>query len=279
MTALTTLVQNRYDRTEFGGGMLGWVYEYRNAGVIRKVGALATGLEFAVQLRGTWVHGGARTGSRLYEPRMVHVISPAESYEYEFRAPWHESGLQVGFIVYPDEIDGFASIDSDVVFQPRVAIDARFLDFCRVYQVEHDRGNPLPAHQSRSEILRWARASVDFVSPDPMLCAKREIDRTFAQPLYVKHLAEIARVKSSVVFSRKFARRFGITPVAYRIKLRLNQAARLSWTRPDLSISAISKLVGFDDESYFHRAFVASHGLSPAQYGRRGLRRPSGLRL
>lgn len=28
-------------------------------------------------------------------------------------------------------------------------------------------------------------------------------------------------------------------------------------------------MVGFEDESYFHEAFAAEHGTTPAQYGRR----------
>jgi AraC-like DNA-binding protein len=82
-------------------------------------------------------------------------------------------------------------------------------------------------------------------------------------------MAEVAGLSSGVSFSRKFAKRFGITPVAYRRALRLNEAARLTWARPDLSVAAIAELVGFDDEPHFHRAFRAFHGTTPAAYGRR----------
>lgn len=259
--------QNRYDRAVLGDGVLGWIYEYGNLEAIHKRDALATGLELGVQLRGEWRHAGARTGSRVYEPGTVHVISPAEKYDLSCKATRHETGLQVGFIVYPDEIDGFAPSDGDVVFTPRAALDRRFADFCRAFSEQ-----TIPTAQAREEVLRWVRACVEVVPSDPLVLAKRAIDHSFAQPLYLKHLAEIAAIKSSVVFSRKFATRFGITPIAYRIKLRLNEAARLTWARPDLSIAEIAAMVGFEDESYFHKAFVAEHGMTPAQYGRR---RPS----
>lgn len=259
--------QNRYDRAVLGEGVLAWVYEYGNLETIHKRNALATGLELGVQLRGDWRHAGSRTGSAVYGPGTVHVISPAEKYDLSCRATRHETGLQVGFIVYPDEAPGIAPSEGDVVFAPRAALDRRFFDFCRAFSEE-----PMPVAQARDEVLRWVRANLEVVPADPLVVAKRAIDRSFAQPLYLKHLAEIAGMKSSDVFSRKFAARFGITPIAYRIKLRLNEAARLSWARPDLAIAEIAAMVGFEDESYFHKAFVAEHGMTPAQYGRR---RPS----
>ena len=256
--------ENRYDRAVLGDGALGWVYEYKNQKAITKSDAIATGLELGVQLRGEWTHHGSRTGRRVYGPGSVHVISPAESYELTCKATRHETGLQVGFIVYPDEVDGFAQEDADVVFQPAPTVDARFFSFCRAFAE-----NDVTESQAREEVLRWVRAHLELVPSDPLVAAKRALDRSFANALYLRHIAEIAGMKSEVVFSRKFAARFGMTPIAYRKKLRLNEAARLTWARPDLSISEIGALVGFDDESYFHRAFVVEHGMTPAQYGRR----------
>lgn len=86
---------NRYDRAVVGGGVVGWVYEYRNTDPIHKRG-VATGLELGVQLRGDWLHRGRRTDARLYGPGTVHVISPAETYEdesYFFRTFVAEHGL------------------------------------------------------------------------------------------------------------------------------------------------------------------------------------------
>jgi AraC-like DNA-binding protein len=51
--------------------------------------------------------------------------------------------------------------------------------------------------------------------------------------------------------------------------MRLNEAVRLSWSRPELSIRAIADKVGFDDLSYFHRVFMQEFGMTPAQIGRR----------
>lgn len=261
---MTSATENRYDRKVLGDGALGWVYEYKNQTAITKRDAIATGLELGVQLRGEWMHSGSRTGAAGYGPGSVHVISPAERYELSCKATRHETGLQVGFIVYPDEIPGLANDEADVVFERSPSVDARFFDFCRAF-AEGD----MPESHAREEVLRWVRAHLELVPSDPLVVAKRALDRSFSHALYLRHIAELAGMKSDVVFSRKFAARFGMTPIAYRKKLRLNEAARLTWARPDLSISEIGALVGFDDESYFHRAFVAEHGMTPAQYGRR----------
>jgi AraC-like DNA-binding protein len=240
---------------------------------------MATGLELGVQLRGEWFHHGSRTGAHVYGPGTVHVISPSEEYDLRVAASRHETGLQVGFIVYPNEIPALAGGDRDVVFTRRPAIDRRLLELCRAYADANERGAPLPDEQIRAELLRWVGANIEAVEPDPLVRAKREIDRTYASPLYVEHFAAIAGVASPILFSRRFTRRFGMTPVTYRNKLRLNEAARLTWTRPDLRVAEIGALVGFDDERYFHRAFFAAHGTSPAQYGRRMLRRPNAIAI
>lgn len=188
MPASSSATENRYDRSVFGEGVLGWVYEYANLERIDKRDALATGLELGVQLRGEWRHAGTRTGARVYEPGTVHVISPAERYELSCQARRDETGLQVGFIIYPDELTGFAPADADVVFTPRAAVDRRFLDFCRAFSEE-----TIPTAQARDEVLRWVRAHVDIVPPDPLVAAKRAIDRSFAQPLYLEHLCRSPR--------------------------------------------------------------------------------------
>ena len=254
--------ETRYDRTTLGPGAIAWVYEYRNR-AHKTMSGLATGLELGLQLRGAWEQSGSRAGRRLYEPGSLHVISPAESYDLAFRAPDPQSGLQVGFIVYPDEV-ALVGEDEDVAFVRAPAPTPALVALCRAFAASEAR-----PEEARAEVLRFVTANVTVSPVCPLVRAKRTIDKTFASALYVKHLAEVAGLSSGVSFSRKFAKRFGITPVAYRRALRLNEAARLTWARPDLSVAAIAELVGFDDEPHFHRAFRAFHGTTPAAYGRR----------
>jgi transcriptional regulator GlxA family with amidase domain len=65
---------------------------------------------------------------------------------------------------------------------------------------------------------------------------------------------------------RCFRKRYGTTPVQYRLKTRLNRAGRLGWSRPDLTVQRIAEACGVPDAPYFHRQFLRYFGTSPARY-------------
>src|SRR5262249_19672059 len=145
--------------------------------------------------------------------------------------------------------------DVDVAFQPGVECDRSFLAFCRAYRRANDAGQPLRAAEARAEVLQFVRAHLEHVPPHPLLCAKRQIERTYTSALYVEHLAESASMPKDR-FTRRFTARFGMPPIRYRLLLRLNEAARLTWAEPHLGIRRIAERVGFEDMPYFHRAFI-----------------------
>lgn len=269
MSLRGSTVANRYDRADFGEGLLGWVYEYVNTEPVVRKGGMATGLEIGVQLAGDWVHASTRQGHRAYGPGEAHLISPGERYSLSMRARPSDAGLQVGFIVYPDESGGIGAEEGDVVFSPAAKLDRTFFEFCRAYQVASDAGAGLPAREVRAEVRSFVKKNVEIAPRDPLAAAKRAMDETFARPLYLEHLASVAEMHPRT-FARRFSARYGTTPIAYRLQLRLNEAARLSWTEPTLPLRALAERVGFEDMPYFHRAFIAEFGVTPAVYGRRG---------
>lgn len=262
-----TILANRYDRHTFGDGVLGWIYEYKNVEPIRKRQVMATGLEVAVQLRGEWFQAGRRSGARLYEPGVISTLSPAERYDLRCQAKPYVSGLQVGFIVYPEEVFP-ADPHVELLFRPEEIRDKSFFEFCRALECDASSGRPWREAQVRAEVLAFVKKHSEWVFTDPLLAARRELDHTFAQPLYVRHLAEVAEMHP-VTFARKFAARFGTTPARYRLDLRLNEAARLTWSEPTTPIPDIARRVGFEDMAYFHRAFLQSFRVTPARYARR----------
>jgi AraC-like DNA-binding protein len=103
---------------------------------------------------------------------------------------------------------------------------------------------------------------------DPLIQAKHALEQSFEKDLLIEEFAQIARMHPDT-FSRKFKRRFGVSPVTYRVQCRLNHAAQLACMRPDLTIREIAKVSGFHHFSYFHRLFQKHFGVTPAVYGGR----------
>jgi len=258
----------RYDRFVVRPGVHAWVYEYWNARPIRH-GGVASGLELGVQLDGEWWHAGMRSPARTYTRGEIHRILPAEPYEMAFEAR-DRAGLQVGFAIYPHEIPRFESLDGELVLTRDAGVrDARFVEACRlVADLMPDEHGVPPCAEIDAELCAYIERHAELVPIDPLVLAKREIERHFAAELYIEHLAEVARMHPET-FTRKFLRRFGITPIRYRLQCRLNRASASTWACPDLSVEQIAEMCGFHDMPYFHRVFRARFGTTPAAYGHR----------
>ncbi|MCS6816417.1 MAG: AraC family transcriptional regulator [Blastocatellia bacterium] len=80
-------------------------------------------------------------------------------------------------------------------------------------------------------------------------------------------LKDMARAAfmSTFHFARLFKRVVGMTPHAYLMGVRLEQAARLLRTT-DLSMLEISQRIGYASQSHFAKAFKAWTGLTPREY-------------
>lgn len=65
-----------------------------------------------------------------------------------------------------------------------------------------------------------------------------------------------------------FRRRYGLTPVAYRLRLRLQLAGKMLLGNR-VTVAEAAKAAGFSDPAYFARAFKRSHGLTPRDWAHR----------
>jgi hypothetical protein len=120
-----------YERRDHGTGLVSWTYEYWNPRPLGKSGAVGAGLEIGVQLAGEWLHAGARHGKRSYGAGEVHRIDPGELYDLSFTSP-SGRGVQVGFIVYPDEIGGLQGPEEELRFRLDAgAADPELVELCR----------------------------------------------------------------------------------------------------------------------------------------------------
>ena len=102
-----------------------------------------------------------------------------------------------------------------------------------------------------------------------MLRARDAMDRTFAEPLCIQRLADIAEV-SEAHFIRTFRATFGETPHRYLQRRRVERAAFLL-RATDRSVTEICLDVGFASLGTFSRTFRAILGESPTAYRRRAV--------
>src|SRR5207302_6900777 len=97
-----------------------------------------------------------------------------------------------------------------------------------------------------------------------LLRARDAMDRTYAQPLDVARLAEIACL-SEAHFIRSFRPTFGATPRRYLQRRRVERAMFLL-CETDRSVTDISFHVGFTSVETFSRMFHDIVGRSPRSY-------------
>jgi transcriptional regulator GlxA family with amidase domain len=97
-----------------------------------------------------------------------------------------------------------------------------------------------------------------------LLRARDAIDRTYAEPLDVANLAEIACL-SEAHFIRSFRATFGETPHRYLQRRRVERAMFLL-RETDRSVTDVSLDVGFTSLGTFSRTFHEIVGLSPREY-------------
>lgn len=113
----------------------------------------------------------------------------------------------------------------------------------------------------------------DFCNPDDGILRPTEIvslvemyiQKNFRKCISIKEIAE--NLNFSVDYlSHIYKDSTGQSPIKYLIALRMNEAKRLLSVNNDLSVKAVGKLVGYDDQYYFSRLFKKVTGSYPSEY-------------
>lgn len=106
--------------------------------------------------------------------------------------------------------------------------------------------------------------------PRRLLEARLRIEADYADRLTLADLAHDACL-SVPHFCAEFKRHFGVAPIEYVIRLRLQHAAYLLRDR-NLRVTDVAHQVGYPDIFYFSRLFKRRQGLSPNAFRRRATR-------
>lgn len=102
------------------------------------------------------------------------------------------------------------------------------------------------------------------------------IEHHYAATVSLRELAQMAHMGERSL-QRYFQQAFGVSPVNYVNRLRVNKACQLL-TEPHLNITQVADAVGITDSNYFARIFRRLTGTSPSAYRKssRYLRRALG---
>lgn len=103
--------------------------------------------------------------------------------------------------------------------------------------------------------LTYAQRGVEFISAN------------YSYPITIEDIASYVGISRSHLF-RAFQIYLGKSPKEYLSSYRIKQACLLL-KQSDLSITAISKSVGFENNLYFSKAFHKAKGLSPTAYAQK----------
>jgi len=254
-----------YRRWDVEHGLLLWIYEYWGREPIHHTG-MTTGLEIGVQLEGRWLHEGSLLGKRLFDEGTIHRINIGERFRVSYDAAAGR-GVQVGFALFVTEVPELRGLGAGELRFDREA-GLRDRELVEVSRWLHcDPWDERRRVEARRALIAFVERHAELTPIDPLMAAKRELERYFDCELRVEHVAEVAKMHP-VTFARRFKRRFGVTPAHYRVNWRLHHAARLLRTRPAARVSDIASECGFHHSSYFHGLFRERFGLPPAEWRR-----------
>lgn len=84
------------------------------------------------------------------------------------------------------------------------------------------------------------------------------------EKLTVEQIAKKCAVSASLL-RQLFAKKFGISPIQYRMNIKMRQAMYLIEST-DMTVSEIAEHLSFFDAAYFCKVFRAHTGMTPKQY-------------
>lgn len=273
--------EHRFTQKSPSPGVVYARLDFTNESSVRRGAVLAPWHEIIVCLGGECIVGRGRLAPRIVSGATVVGLNPGDRYTEEHFAPRSGDLATDGSLVVIGLRDLEAIGMADFVFGEGAIDDEAFVLRLRELIAAERHGDDVS--------LAMRNLLVDFVvrhgmpiPGDRLFGVKREIDKNPHAPLYVAQLAELASMHPET-FTRAFARRFGITPIRYRLQRRLYEAAHLLVTEPHVLVSEVATRVGFEDLRFFHRSFRGLSGVSPAAYrqwfaeGAQGRRRASGI--
>ena len=116
-----------------------------------------------------------------------------------------------------------------------------------------------------SQFIKEAKPHI-WTSDERMKRVLKHIHEHIAEEIDVKELADVASV-TKTYFIRLFKQEFGLSPIQYINKKKVERAQLLLFTT-DSSVKEVAYKLGFSDHSYFIRLFRKVASITPQEYRR-----------
>ena len=141
--------------------------------------------------------------------------------------------------------------------------------FYRIFEIYESRGSFFRQELACAleRLVISAANSVVVRKKRSFECSVKHIGAYYNTDLRVPELAKMENLSNSRYVSH-FTEQFGLSPMAYIVRLRLNSACDLL-ENTDMSVKQIALLVGYEDPRFFSKLFKKHIGLSPVDFRKR----------
>ena len=192
----------------------------------------------------------------------VYLFSPDRPYSYENKGNLQYLWVHfTGFEARKVSEQVFGGLNRKINIGDRDDIQKLFEKLFREFMIRDRQFEILSAGILRQILALTSRYSEDAEMP---LKSISYIHRHFAENITMEKLSDMENM-CLTAFRIVFKKHTGVTPNAYLIDLRIQNACRLLKDTTE-SVADIATKVGYTDPYYFSRIFTKKMGISPLQY-------------
>ncbi|MNK32258.1 Arabinose operon regulatory protein [compost metagenome] len=101
--------------------------------------------------------------------------------------------------------------------------------------------------------------------PSKIELCKKYIHETYQESIGLDDMAKAVGI-SKFHLTREFEKKLGMTPNRYLTEVRLEKAAQLLASSPDMKLEVVAQKAGFTCANYFGKVFKKNMGVSPTEF-------------
>jgi AraC-like DNA-binding protein len=201
----------------------------------------------------------------------VILMEPGERHDGQAA---HEQGFSYSMLYLPQGWlrTQMGGRDADIGFRQTLADDARLgAAIAAACHAVLSGAPPLAFDAARDQVLRLLRHHLGRSSPPARPVGAQVAERAmdylqahFEETFGLDELARAAGAADRFQLSRAFRRRFGTSPHACLVEIRLSKARAM--LRSEAAPAEAALASGFADQSHLGRWFRRAYGISPAAY-------------